>query len=153
MKVLIIYATNSGSTEICAKVIKETLEKLKHEISMVKAAEAKADMLRGLDLVLLGSPSWEYGEKEGMPHEDMMDFFSKLNSKDLAGAKKYAVFGCGDRSYAYFCHAVEYIEDFLKTNGINVASESLKVDSFFFDMDKNIEEVENWSKSLSKLII
>jgi flavodoxin I len=148
MKVLIVYATNSGSTEICSKVIKETLEKSKNIVTMQRADITKQEDLTDRDLILFGSPSWDYEGKEGMPHEDMMELFKKLENFSFNKDTKYAVFGCGDRSYAYFAHAVNVMEDFLKTKGVSLTVPSLKVDAFFFDMDKNIAQVETWAAKL-----
>ena len=151
MTILLIYATNSGSTYSVAKIIQNLLEKKGHQVVTKKVVETHPDELHPYNLVILGSPSWDYDGKEGMPHETMVEFMKKTTGYNYNG-KLFTIFGCGDKAYTYFCGAVDHLENFVKENNGNQIVESLKIDGFFFNEEKNSKKVEDWAKHLiSKL--
>ena len=63
--------------------------------------------------------------------------------------KSFAVFGCGDKSYLHFCGAVDELEGFVAQVKGKTASESLKIDGFFFDLEGNTEKIESWAAGLT----
>jgi len=60
MKILIVYATNSGGTQLAAQIVQETLAKhnLTGEIKEVR--DISGDEFANFDLIILASPSWDY---------------------------------------------------------------------------------------------
>ncbi|HLL60788.1 MAG TPA: flavodoxin domain-containing protein, partial [Candidatus Nitrosocosmicus sp.] len=65
---------------------------------------------------------------------------------------KFAVFGCGDSSYTNFCGAVLHLEEFVQKTGGKLVTDSLRIDGFFFDMDKSINLTKEWTKRLNDKI-
>lgn len=150
MKILLLYATNSGGTFLAGRTIKEVLAK-DHIVEMKKADEVKPAELARYDMVIMGSPSWNFGEKQGQPHESFLQFTAKAGGITLP-EKKFAVYGCGDSTYTYFCGAVDYLEDFVKKIKGRLAVEPLKIDGYFFDLTKNTRLVKSWAQKLSNAV-
>ncbi len=150
MKILLLYATNSGGTFLAGKTIKEVLQK-KHALEMKKIEKVRAQELSKYDLVILGSPSWDFGKKQGQPHETFLQFMAENKGMNLEG-KKFAVYGCGDSSYTYFCGGVDNLENFIKNLKGKLIINSLRINGYFFDLNKNAQLVKNWAKKLLKAI-
>jgi flavodoxin len=147
MNILLIYATNSGSTYSVAKIIEEVLAQ-KHTVTLKQAAETNPEELEGYDAVILGSPSWDYQGHQGYPHDSIVDLTTALQTKSFKD-KPFAVFGCGDSSYTIFCGAVDHLEKFVHdVEGRHLAT-PLKIDGFFFDLDTNTQKVEAWAEALA----
>lgn len=142
MRITIIYATNSGSTYLVSKKI-ESLLKKKHQISVVEAKNASIKNIDNADLVLFGSPSWDFDGHEGYPHRAMLTLMEQLRAHPFNG-KQCAVFGCGDTSYTNFCGAVDHLEEFVKQQNGKLVIESLRIDGYYFDEKNNLAKVEKW---------
>jgi len=147
MKIIIFYASNSGSTYLTGQIIQEVLENADNEVILKHARHSVPQDLKDFEFVIFGSPSWKVEGKEGQPHEFMQEFLGKLSAGDLEG-KNIAFYGCGDRSYLHFCGAVDEMEKLLADKNIEKVGESLKIDSFFFDLDKNISDIRAWAENL-----
>lgn len=148
MTALIVYASNSGGTYLTAKLIRESLESAGTKVSFKKARDTSIKDFEKTDLILIGSPSWKTKGKEGQPTQNILDLLEKLKDKKLLD-KSFALFGCGDRSYLHFCGAVDELEQFVsKVKGKKV-TESLKIDGFFFDVEGNTSQVEEWAAGLT----
>lgn len=146
MKLLISYASNSGSTYLVAKELAKILN-----ADIKKAVDTKVIDFKDYDVILLGSPSWDVNNKEGQPHETMLALLEQIKNSDISG-KQFAVFGCGDSSYLKFCGAVTEIENVLKAANAKLLCESLKIDSYYFDLDKNVKKVQKWGEDLNSKI-
>jgi flavodoxin len=151
--ILIIYATNSGGTYIASRIIKRILER-EHNVSLQRASETTPEKLSEFDIVILGSPSWTFGVKEGYPHESFIQLFHRIQDKKQTFNQKYfAVFSCGDSSYTYFGGAADYLKGFvLSTLKGKLLVEPLKIDRFYFNLEKNTALVERWSDKLLKAL-
>lgn len=148
MNVLIVYATYSGGTEQGAQIIAEVLKEKKYSVNVKRADAASADEFKNYDLVVLGSPSWlDLDYKNGRPHQYMIELMEKAVEVKTLGTK-YAVFGMGDTNYAWFCGAVDYLQGFVKQLGGQLVTESLRIDGFYFDEERNREKVAIWAKKL-----
>lgn len=143
MRILIIYATNSGSTYVVSQVLEQQL-RTKHAVTMQRVETTAPDDVAKADVILLGSPSWNYEGKEGSPHLAFVPFMNQMRSAQLAG-KRFAVFGCGDTSYTYFCGAVDHLEKFAKSVNGTLLCPSLRIDGYFFDERANQARVEAWA--------
>jgi flavodoxin I len=77
------------------------------------AKSSRAD-LEACDVLLLGIPTWAYGEAQC----DWDDFFPVLGEIDLS-SKRVALFGCGDQEdYAeYFCDAMGQLDSIVAARG------------------------------------
>src|SRR3989337_3398772 len=98
MKVFLVFATNSGGTQLASQIIEEALSKNNHQVTVKEVRDTKIDEFNTSDLVILASPSWDYEGLEGQPHPDYAPFMENAKGKRFAG-KKFAVFGLGDSSY------------------------------------------------------
>lgn len=148
MSICIMYATNSGSTYTAAKVIAEKLREAGHEVSLYNARENRLSDCLQADFVIWGSPSWKWEEDEGAPHETFIERMSQENDIDFSG-KRFAVFGCGDSDYTYFCGAVDKLSTFITEHHGEIITEPLRLDGFFFNLDSSVASAQNWAAELS----
>lgn len=104
----IFFGSDTGNTEAIAKMIQKQLgKKLVHVQDIAKSSK---EDINNFDLLLLGIPTWYYGEAQC----DWDDFFPELEAIDFS-TKLVAIFGCGDQEdYAeYFCDAMApYVTSF-----------------------------------------
>lgn len=150
MNILIVYASNSGSTFQVAEIIEFELAK-KHHVVVQTAAQTLAEELHKYDLVILGSPSWSVEGNEGYPAEPMLALLrGAMNTKFVH--KKFALFGCGDTSYTYFCGAVDWLEKFVDDVRGDRVVESLRVDGFYFDLKNAKRKAGEWARTLRKVL-
>ncbi len=98
----IFFGSDTGNTENIAKNIQKQLGKDVADVHDI--AKSSKEDLEGYDILLLGIPTWYYGEAQC----DWDDFFPTLEEVDFNG-KLVALFGCGDQEdYAeYFCDGGE----------------------------------------------
>lgn len=140
---LIIYGSTTGNTEYTAETVQEYLEeKGGYEVSLVNVSDTEVSELKNeYDLYLLGCSTW--GEEEIELQEDFESFYENLNGDlDLSG-KKFAVFGCGDSAYEYFCGAVDVIEERVQKLGASLVCDSLRIDG-----DPEQEEIDEWTQGV-----
>lgn len=108
----LFFGSDTGNTEAVAKMIQTKLsEKLVHVQDIAKSSKEDVD---NFDLLILGIPTWYYGEAQC----DWDDFFPELEEVDFS-TKLVAIFGCGDQEdYAeYFCDAMGTIRDIVEAKG------------------------------------
>lgn len=151
MNILITYESNSGSTHHTAKLIEEKLTEANNKVTLKKAGGTTAEDFEENDFVLVGSPSWLVDNVQGRPHEDVADLLNRVEQHYLEN-KKVAVFGCGDDSYINFCGAVDVIEKELLGKNARQIVPSLKVNSFYFNLDKNVQMIQAWAQVLSEQV-
>ncbi len=137
---LIIYGSTTGNTESAAETIQGHLEGKGFTVTLKDVAQSSVDDLKtDYDVCLLGSSTW--GDDEIEFQEDFEGFYEAMDM-DLAG-KKFAVFGCGDSSYTYFCGAVDALDEKIKELGGALVCESLKIDG-----DPETDEIEEWAQGV-----
>lgn len=151
MNILLIYASNSGGTFLSSGIIADVLKKHQHTITVQNVREADPSQIGNYDLIILGSPSWDYQGKEGQPHQDYLPFFEKAQGKNFP-EKPFAIYGLGDSSFAYFTGAVDHLEDFVNNIGGKLITDSLRIDGFYFDQEGNEQKVADWAENLAKKI-
>lgn len=148
MKILIVYATYSGSTQAAGEFLSQILINSKHQVAMKPVSEISFENILNYDLCVFASPSWDFEGKEGQPHQDFIDFINKSKDKKITG-KSCAIMGLGDSSYAHFCGAVPIIEDFIKNTGGILKVESLKIDGYLYNTEDNNKKISEWAKKLT----
>jgi flavodoxin I len=84
MKVVIVYDSYFGNTEKVAQAMCRALEP-QGEVLMVRAGDAKADLISGSDLLIIGSPTRRF-----RPSEATTQFLNTLTPEDLKGMKTLA---------------------------------------------------------------
>ncbi|PKR83369.1 flavodoxin [Heyndrickxia camelliae] len=123
-KILIIYASMTGNTEVMAEILEQSLLEEGLEVTVKEALRAKPKEMLKYDGILLGAYTYEGGEIG----DEFMLFYEEMDQIDLTG-KLMAVFGSGDTFYQdTYCVAVDIIIEKLIELGANVVLEGLKVD-------------------------
>lgn len=120
-KVIIVYASMSGNTEVMADLIAEGIKETGWEVELKDANFVRAEDLLLYDGILLGAYSYD-----GLPDE-ILDIYDELAFIDLKG-KKAAAFGSGDKMYEVFGIAVDQLIEQLQNSGADVVLEGLKVE-------------------------
>jgi flavodoxin len=151
MNVLLVYATNSGGTETAVNTVADILGKAAHQTTVKHVTQATPEDFTAFDCVVLASPSWDFENKEGQPHEDFFPFMEKLKDKTFEG-KKFAVLGLGDSSYTIFCGAVGHLEELVKNLKGTLVIPSLKIDKFYYEQEKNTQLINAWAEELTKTL-
>lgn len=147
MNILLVFATNSGTTMTAAQTVNDKLAAKGHTVTMKEARDTTPEDFTGPQAVVMGSPSWDFEGHEGMPHEDWLPLMEKLKTMTLEG-KSFAVFGMGDSSYKKFCGAVDHLEESVKTVKGKLVVPSLKIDKFYSDQTGNMDKINAWADSL-----
>lgn len=148
MNILLVYATNSGSTFLVSEYIQQFLQNKQHSVTVKQFKEIQPNHFEGFDLIVMGSPSWDYKKKEGMPHHDVMAFIEGNPEINFEG-KKFAFFGLGDKNYAYFTGAVDHILQFVKSHGGQISTPPLRINRFYFnDQELISRDIGQWVEGL-----
>ncbi len=146
MKILLIYATYSGSTQMAAQIAHDVLTEHTYEVDMKLASEITAEEIKSAEYIVLASPSWDDHGRDGMPHEDFLRLQERIG--DAFAGKHIAMLGLGDNTYAHFCGCVDYIEGWMKDTKAELFVPSLRVDNFYFDTEGNTQKVKSWASDL-----
>lgn len=132
-KIILIFASMSGNTEMMAQAIAEGVREMGEQIEVIDVFEGPdVDDLENADGILLGAYTWGDGE---LP-DDFLDFYEEMDRIQLIG-KKAAVFGSCDSSYPEFGAAVDILMKKLKERGAEVFSEGLKI-----ELTPDVKEIE-----------
>lgn len=151
MKILLLYATNSGGTFQASQTVESVLAQKGHSVDLKTPLEAEPTVLASYDLVIMGSPSWDYEDKEGQPHEDFVAFMKKSEGSSFTG-KKFAIFGLGDTYYTHFCGAVDIMENFVKERGGILITPSARIDGYYAKLDEHTRALTSWSETINQLL-
>lgn len=147
MNILIAYATNSGSTYLVSQMIEEQLEG--HTVQLHDISTMHPDDFLAYDLIIFGSPSWDFEHKEGQPHYKFFQFFREFSDFRTLMGKKCAVFALGDKSYTYFCGAADELTKFVTEKQGELIVEPLKINRFYFSDTEQVKgAIQEWVKSL-----
>ena len=147
MNVLIVYATNSGTTMTAAQTINDKLVAKGHAVTLKEVRDTVPEDFNAPQAILLGSPSWDFEGKEGMPHEDWLPLMEKLKTTTQEN-KPFAVFGLGDSSYKHFCGAVDHMEELVTAMKGKLVIPSLRIDKFYSDQTGNMDKINAWADSV-----
>ncbi|WP_087972520.1 flavodoxin domain-containing protein [Oceanobacillus rekensis] len=124
-KVLILYASSTGNTEMMTEAMVSYLESQRYYVVM-KSFEFDSiniEELLNYDLVLIGTHSADDGE---IPFE-AEHFYDELNDINLKD-RLIGVFGSGESFYDVFCESIEIMGDRLEYLGARLVPTRLKVE-------------------------
>ncbi|HID19877.1 MAG TPA: FprA family A-type flavoprotein [Methanophagales archaeon] len=137
-RAIIIYETRSGNTEMMAKAIETGLKEAGVEVEREKAARANADDLKGVDAVVLGSPTYVRALITAM-----RPFLFEMDKADLQG-KIGAAFG----SYGWSGESIEILTETMKNlAGMNVIEPGLRIKRR--PTEKGLEECREFGKKIA----
>lgn len=148
MNILLVWATNSGTTQTVAYMIDDALKAAGHTVISKEARNTTPEDFTPAQVIILGSPSWDFDGNEGFPHEDFLPLMEKLKTGSLA--KPFAIFGLGDSSYRIYNGAVDHLEKFVKDVTGTLLVPSLRIDKYYSDMDGNNAKIKAWIEELKK---
>lgn len=138
--ILIVFGSTTGNTEYMAGEIAKTLKESGAEVKVLNASGVRPDSLcDGYDMIFFGCSTWGMDSIE--LQDDfipLFDSFDKINAK----GKKFAIFGCGDTGYEYYCGAVDAIKEKLKALGAIVV-DTMKIDG---DPQSVQADITSWAK-------
>lgn len=146
-KVLILYISTTGNTEMMAHAIAGYLEYKNHEVEIKTFDFDPIDVeeLLDYDLVLIGTHSSDDGQ---IPFE-AEDFYDELDEVNLAG-RLFGVFGSGDTAYDIYCESIELMADKLTFQGAKLVPERLKVD--LTPSNEDLERCDAFAEQALQLI-
>jgi flavodoxin I len=147
MKILIVYATNSGGTAQAVDIAANVLRGKGREVEVKNVTETKPDDLKAYGCVVLASPTWDFADKEGQPHEDFIPFMDAMKKRTYDGLP-FAVLGLGDTSYTHYCGVVDIFEELIQVVKGKRIIPSLRIDRFY-QKPENTGLVEEWAKQLA----
>ncbi|UVK76608.1 MAG: flavodoxin 1 [Sodalis sp. Fle] len=134
----IFFGSDTGNTQNIAMIIQKQFGM---EIADVfDIAKSSKEDLEQYDRLLLGSPTWYYGEAQC----DWDDIFPTLGKIDFSG-KLVALFGCGDQEdYAeYFCDAMGIIRDIIEPKGATLVG-YWPVTGYYFEASKSLVDGDHF---------
>jgi flavodoxin I len=138
----IFFGSDTGNTENIAKMIHKILQiQFGDGVSKVyDIAKSSKEDLEGFHVLLLGIPTWYYGEAQC----DWDDFFPMLEDVDFSG-KLVALFGCGDQEdYAeYFCDAMGTIRDIIEPLGATIVGQ-WPTKGYHFEASTGLADANNF---------
>ena len=143
-KVVLIFGSTTGNTEMLSEHVAAGLERGMAKVTVKNVTEASVDELVDYDAIVFGCSTWGEGDLQ----DDFVDFHEAMDGISLEG-KKAAVFGPGDsEDYAdSFCTAVDILEETLKKCGAEIVAESFKVDG---EVEPALEDAEAWGLKVAK---
>ena len=152
MKILIIFATYSGSTRIVGSII-ETMLKKDHEVASCSVFGFDPTQFNDFDFIVLGSNSWFEKKEEGQMNSGFHALKEKLTTDCLKG-KKFAIYALGDSNLYHntFCKSADHLEKLIREFGGDAVIPPLKVDRFYFDEEGNESKIIEWAEELGQFL-
>ncbi len=152
MKILIVFATYSGSTRIVGDIIKATLKK-DNDVTSCSVFDFNPEGFKDFDFIVLGSNSWFEKKEEGQMNSGFHALKEKLKPDSLKG-KKFAIYALGDSNLYHntFCKAADHLEKLVREFGGDAVIPPLKVNSFYFDEEGNEPKIIEWSEGLNQFL-
>lgn len=146
-KVLVVFASQTGNTEMITDILEEDLQQLGHEV-IVKTFDfdvINVDTLSNYDALLVGTYTWDDGE---FPYE-VEDFYIDLEDVDLTGLV-CGVYGSADSLYDTYGLAIDLMADRLQNLGATMAVSPLKIDLAPNKTDE--EKCKEFSIAITKVL-
>ncbi|RYG73698.1 flavodoxin [Lentibacillus lipolyticus] len=138
-KVLVLYASLTGSTEVMAETISDYIKNQNHEVDF-KSFDFEpipAKELVNYDGILFGSYSWD----DDIPFE-VEDFYQDMDDVDLSG-KLVGTFGSCDSYYDIYGPALDTLASKSEERNATIYEEKLKVE--LEPDDQDIEHCEKFA--------
>ena len=137
VKVLVLYASQTGNAESIAKTLGSDLDSKGYFAHVESTLDVKLSSIKNYSLILIIAST----HGEGEPPDDAIDFHEAVYSKKAPAliGTKHAVLGLGDSSYEFFCQTAKEFDEVL----IKLGSVPL-VDRVDCDIDFELD-AQSWS--------
>ena len=147
-KVLIIYGSSSGNTELTCQQVAEVLQKHRHKVILQRVESTDISDLRLGKVVILAAPTYEHG----VIQHHFFPFLKQLKDTDLKG-KPMAVIGLGDDKYDdhYNVESANILEKAIKESHGELICHALRVNKN--PITQLTERITEWAEDLSKLLL
>ncbi len=134
----LFFGSDTGNTEAVSKMIQKKLGKKMVEVKDI--AKSTKEEIAEFDLIILGIPTWYYGENQC----DWDDFLPDLEEVDFTD-KLVAIFGLGDQEdYAeYFCDAMLPLKEIAESKGAILVG-NWPTDGYEFEASKALIDENNF---------
>lgn len=141
MKIAIAFATMTGNTLECATEIQTYLKSKQIDSTLFDLFKAKAEELKGFDLVFIGSSTYDDGGLNIIAKQ----FFDSIEETFDFNKEKFAIFALGDSWYPDFATSGEAKKDKLIKLNATVLTPIHIIDGMITDdiKSKIIEWVNN----------
>ncbi len=112
MKIALFYGSTTGNTEDIAEQIQRMLGS--EQVDLFDVAEAAVNESAAYDLIIMGVPTWDYGEIQ----PEWEDVWEDIDQVDFSG-KSVALYGLGDQiGYGeWFLDAMGLLHDKVQAKG------------------------------------
>ena len=146
-KVLIIFSSIGGNTEMVVKKVAQTMESSGHQVDYRRVDIADPKEILNYDLTILASPTYNQGTLEDH-FKPFMKSFKKIDLKN----RNFGVIGLGDTKYypEYLTEAAGILEEEIKKAGANLVTPPLRIGTNPLKMMDKI--VVNWAQKVSSLV-
>ncbi len=134
MKIALFYGSTTGNTEDIAEQIQQQLGM--DRVDLFDVAEESIERASTYPLLILGIPTWDYGEIQS----EWEDIWDEVDNVDFSG-KAVALYGLGDQiGYGeWFLDAMGLLHDKVKARGGRMLG-YWPVDGYEFEASKALTE-------------
>ncbi|WP_164667887.1 flavodoxin domain-containing protein [Virgibacillus doumboii] len=138
-KILVVYTSLTGSTEMMAEAIIDHMEQGGHDVTMktFDFDPIEAEEMKNFDGIMIGSYSWD----DDIPFE-VDSFHDDMDEVNLTG-KLVGVFGSCDSYYDIYGPALDTMATKAEQQGAKIYEEKLKIE--LEPDDKDIEHCKNFA--------
>lgn len=146
-KILMLYASLTGNTELMAEAMIDLMEQQGYEVETRTFDFDPIDVeeLADYDAIAIGTHTWDAGD---LPYE-VEDFYEELDDVNVHGMI-FGVFGSADAFYDVYGGAVDLMWTHLKEKKAKLVPERLKVD--LVPNNDDIERCVHFASTICRMI-
>ncbi len=148
-KILIIYGSTSGNTELVCETISKTLKEQGHDITLQRVEQTKVEELLNDEyaLIILGASTYGHG----ILQDYFVPFAEQMKTVDLSG-RAYAVVGLGDSKYdaEYNIESAVILENIVSQQGGKLVVPALMINKS--PVPKLAKIVPDWAEGVHKVL-
>lgn len=146
-KILIIYGSTGGNTEIVAEAVRDILKENGLEASSMRVETTDIADLTKHDCYILAASTYGHG----ILQDHFIAFAEQLKETPLSG-KKFAIIGLGDSKYdaEYNVESAPILENIVRTQGGELLLHALRINKS--PIPKLKTDVTEWALTLARIL-